>query len=282
MSGLPSPQERLYRALLRVYPTPFRVRFGDEMVQLMGDQFRDAMAGRSSGGVGRLWLRTLGDLVVTATSEHLRRDRTVAHSLTVSASPAMRALGILGILGGLVLVAAFLPLPAWSSEIFNLRLVLFNAGAIAIGLAAYRGGALGSRRISMAVAGGLILANAWHVVMVLVGIGRPQFPEPDVDFRLIFFYAALAMWLADALFGFVIWRVAAMARWIGLILAIGSLFALTGMDRFELVRGDLAWFWRPAALAGAGANGLAWIALGLVVATRRRSIAVPSTAPEST
>ena len=206
----------------------------------------------------------------------------MAHSLTEPPSIPTRALGVIGVFGGVALVLAFVPNLPWIWDFVAVRLVLFNVGAIAIGLAVYRAGALGSGRASLTVAGAVILANAWYLIMVIAGIGRPQFPEADPDFRLIAFYAGVAMWLTDAVFGYVIWRVGTMARWVGLALAVGTLFAFTGMDRFELVRGDLAWFWTPAALIGVGVNGLAWIALGTAVATRRRTAVVSkAVVPES-
>lgn len=263
--------ERVYRRLLRLYPAAFRTRYSDEMVQLFSDQLRDARTGGAAGGAARTWLRTLGDLAVTAASEHARRDRTVAHSLAAAPSIASRALGLVGILGGAVLLAAFLPFIPWGSDLFNLRLVLFNAGAIAIVFAVHRRQAVIWRRLSLAAAVPAILANAWYLVMVILFIGRPQFPEPDPEFRPIFFYAALAMWLTDAGFGFVALRLGAVSRWAALALAVGSVLAFTGIDRLELVAGDFGWIVRPLALAGIALNGIGWILLGLNVATRRRA-----------
>src|SRR5437773_1957757 len=94
---------RLYRGLLRFYPTEFRARYGDEMVQLFGDQLRDASANNRASGPATVWLRTLIDLVTSATTEHLQGDRTMAHSVGEPPSMATRALGVLGIVGGLVL-----------------------------------------------------------------------------------------------------------------------------------------------------------------------------------
>ncbi len=263
--------ERVYRGLLRLYPAEFRARFSDEMVQLFGDQLNDARTGGAPAATARTWLRTLGDLAVTAASEHARRDRTVAHSLAAPPSIASRMLGILGILGGLVLVAAFVPNLPWGTDLFNLRLVLFNAGAIAIVLAVHRRQAVISRRLSLAAALPAILANAWYLVMVILSIGRPQFPEPDPEFRPIFFYAAVALWLTDAAFGLVALRLGVVSRWAALALTIGSLLALTGVGGLGFTTGPFAAIIEPLTLAGIALNGTGWILLGLDVATRRRT-----------
>ncbi|MCI0582884.1 MAG: hypothetical protein L0227_08315 [Chloroflexi bacterium] len=55
--------ERVYLVLLRCYPTAFRERFGDELVQLAGDLLRDARTGRvGSSGVAGTWLRLFLDV----------------------------------------------------------------------------------------------------------------------------------------------------------------------------------------------------------------------------
>ena len=265
--------ERVYRSLLRLYPAEFRGRFGDEMVQLFADQLRDARGDEARAGTARTWLRTLGDLGVTAAAEHARRDRTVAHSLAAAPPLGIRLLGLLGILGGLVLVAAFIIDIAPGLNF--VRLVLFNAGAIAIGLALYPRLSARSRRLSVAVVTPLILANAWYLAMVLLSIGRPQFPEPDHAFRVVMNYASAAMWLTDAAFGFTLWRAGVASRWSGLGLGFGSMFGFLGIGALDLVTGDLAWFFSPAALAGIGVNGLAWILLGFDIA-RRRTVRAPT------
>jgi hypothetical protein len=267
MSGPEGVSERIYRALLGLYPAAFRRRFADEMVHLFGDQLRDA---RGAERLSITWLRTLGDLLVTAASEHMTKDRTVAQSLAPPPSPWSRVLGLVGVLGGAVLVAVFVVDVAPGLNVA--RIVLYNLGAIAIVVAIYGRMKTISPRLALAAAAPAILANAWYLVMEILSIGRPQFPEGDPEFRLIADYAGASMWLADAAFGLAIWRAAATSRWVGLALTVGSLFALSGMSRLELVRGDYAWFFVPAALAGIGANGLSWILLGIDVATRRRVV----------
>jgi hypothetical protein len=264
--------ERTYRALLRVYPARFRSRFADEMVQLFCDQLSDARRERGAAGTAGTWLATLGDLALTAAYERTWRDRTVAHTLAAPPSAANRMLGILGILGGVVLVAAFIPNLPWGNALFTLRLVLFNAGAMAIVFAVHRRQAVIARRLSFLAAAPAILANAWYLVMVILSIGRPQFPEPDPEFRPIFFYAALALWLTDAAFGFVALRLGVVSRWGALALAIGSLLALTGVGGLGFTTGPFAAIIEPLSLVGIALVGIGWVLLGIDVATRRRPV----------
>src|SRR5258707_1219605 len=77
--------ERLYRALLRIFPSEFRGDFGDEMA----DDFRRQRADAAAGGrapVARLWTRTALDIGRRAPAEHLdvlRRDAAYAVRLLV-------------------------------------------------------------------------------------------------------------------------------------------------------------------------------------------------------
>lgn len=274
MTPRESGHGRAYRRLLRLYPASFRTRYGDEMVQLFGDQLRDARDERASTGTAVTWIRTLGDLAVTAAAEHSRKDRTYAQSLTASPSPVNRMLGLLGIVGGAFLLAAFLPFPWDSPVVFNLRLVLFNVGAIAIVCAVHRRQASVGHRLALIGAVPAVLANAWYLAMIVLAVGRsgPMFAG---DFGLVFFYAGAAMWLADAWFGLMTLRLGIVTRWGALTLAIGSVLAFTGMDRLELTSPDNPTIFGSLALAGIILNGLGWILLGLDVATRRRTLAVP-------
>jgi hypothetical protein len=266
--------ERLYRALVRLYPRAFRARFVEEMVQLFGDQLNEARTKGRPLGLTTTWFRTLGDLLVTAASEHVRGDRGVGHSLSRPPSPGARVLASAGVLGGIVLLAAFVVDIA--PGLNNVRIGLFYIGAIAIVVALYRHMAAVAPRLALAVSAGVILGNLGGLVLEVLSIGRPVFPEADPEFRLIGFYGAVVMWLADAALGAAIWRTRVAARWIGLLLAVASAVALTGNDRFELVRGDWAWLFVPLALTAVAGSGLAWIALGVDVATRRRPQPAPA------
>ena len=257
-----STSERIYRRLLAIYPAEFRHRFEADLLQLFGDQLRDAR--REGAGPLRVWTRALGDLFSTALSEQLRRSRTMAHSLSVAPSITTRALGMAGVIGGLILLAGFIGIDPDTNFV---RLVLFNVGAIAIGIAVHRLQPATSRRLFVAAVVPMVVANAWYAVIVMLPVvGYAPFAG---DGHFMGFLAGVAMWLTDAIFGLVVWRTGVAARWVGLALAVGSLLALSGIDRLA-VRGDLAWFFGPLALAGVAVNGLAWILFGIVVATRRQ------------
>jgi len=267
----PASQERVYRALLRLYPQPFRSRFGDELVQLAGDLLRDARDARANRGVGRMWLGLLLDVAMTAPAEHLEQRR-VAHSLTRPAPAVMKALGLLGILGGLLLVVAFVPDLPWSWLVFNLRLVLFEVGAIAVIVAVLSLRPSRWRWPMLLVGATAALANAWHLVMTIMFVNRPQPPAPDAEFRPIYGLAAMTMWFADAAFALVAFRLGVASKWGSLSLAVGSILAVTGVSGLGLTQllGDLA---EPVTLVGVALVGLGWVLLGLAVATRRRPIA---------
>lgn len=181
-----------------------------------------------------------------------------------------RLLGVAGILGGAVLLAAFVV--AVPADLNNVRLIIFNLGAIAVVVAVHRRQVAVSPTLARAVAVAAVLANAWFLSMVVLATGRPN-PFAG-DFGLVFFYAALALWLADAAFGVVTLRLHVVAPWGPLALAIGSVLALTGIDRLELTSVSNPTIFGPLALIGVALNGVAWILLGLDVATDGR-FAVP-------
>jgi hypothetical protein len=190
-------------------------------------------------------------------------------------------LGLVGVVGGVSILIAFLPYAPWAWELVGLRIALFNLGAIAVAIAVVirERQAGGSDRATTIAALAVIVANGWYLAMVALSAGRPQPPAADAEFRLAGFFAGVAMWLADAAFGLVCLRpgfggrLGRVARVGALALAIGSVLAFTGIDRLELVRGDLAWFFTPAALVGVALNAIGWILLGLAVARSRPSTA---------
>jgi hypothetical protein len=181
-----------------------------------------------------------------------------------------RVLGALGVLGGAVLLAAFVV--GIPGDINTIRLVLFNLGAIAVALASLRYRATTSRLVR-GVTWLTVIANAWYLVMVVLSIGRPVPPLPDPEFRLVMSYAGLAMWLTDAALGFVTLRVGDLTRWGAIALGFGSLLAILGMSHLQLTSPANPTIIGPLSLIGIALNGIGWILLGgdLVLRDRARS-----------
>ena len=182
-----------------------------------------------------------------------------------------RLLGLAGILGGAVLLAAFvIEIPP---ALNDARLVMFSLGAIAVVVGLNQRELPTSRTLLRVASIAAVLANAWHLSMVVLSIGRES-PFAG-DFGLVSFYAALAMWLADAAFGATAIRSGVASRWGSLALTIGSVLAIAGMDRLGLTSPTNPTTFGPVALTGVALNGLGWILLGLDLASGGRLV-VPS------
>ena len=83
MANSTSASERIFSTLVRLFPTTFRERFGQDMRELFRDQLREARARDGVGGVLRLWTRILPSLLRAAIIERhdsirdtIRRART--------------------------------------------------------------------------------------------------------------------------------------------------------------------------------------------------------------
>lgn len=92
---------RLYAALLRLYPEPFRNQYRHEMQVVFRDQCRSAHRRRGKWGVIHLWLRSLPDVIANACGERLTMLR---HPKTRNAFLVL-ALGDLALIGSWILLA---------------------------------------------------------------------------------------------------------------------------------------------------------------------------------
>ena len=73
----PSLVDRIFRALVRLFPFDFRADHGRDMEQTLREQHRDAQRQGSAAAFGRLWLDVARDAFTTAPREHvaiLRQD----------------------------------------------------------------------------------------------------------------------------------------------------------------------------------------------------------------
>ena len=62
---------RIYRLLLAAYPADFRREYGDSMLQVFRDSYRDASVRQAKLARFDFWLAILRDLVVTASRQHI-------------------------------------------------------------------------------------------------------------------------------------------------------------------------------------------------------------------
>ncbi len=97
---------KVYATLLRLYPKAFRETYGEPMLQAFRDQCRDAAR---NGGLGRLWLAALVDLLKNACAERLEQMMTRRWWL--------RALGLAG--------ATIMYMATWLGMIITLVIVTY-------------------------------------------------------------------------------------------------------------------------------------------------------------
>jgi protein tyrosine kinase modulator len=98
LAALLATSERLYGALLVVYPKAFRRRYASEMLQDFGDLSREGLEEGGGRELARVWAATLTDLAVTALKE---RGTTLARDAYVSVAPRIVA----GLTVAVVLIA---------------------------------------------------------------------------------------------------------------------------------------------------------------------------------
>jgi hypothetical protein len=205
-------------------------------------------------------------------------ETTLRHGHPRAGPTAARLAGLVGVIGGAGLLAVFVvDIPPWLNDV---RLTLFFLGAMAVAAAAWMPLATTGRGLARVVVGLVLIANAWGLVMGVISAAL-SIPVGPGTFGVVYFWAGLAWWLADALFGFVALRLGGWARMGALALGVGSLLAITGMDRLALTSSQHPTIFGPVSLVGIALNGLGWIALGmwLVGGRRRDRAAPPSTGP---
>ena len=183
-------------------------------------------------------------------------------------SPASRLAGVAGVIGGAALLAVFVvDVPQGLNDV---RLALFFVGAMAVAGALYPVLAAKGRGVARVAVGLVLVTNALGLAMGIISSAF-SIPVGPGTFGVVYFWAGLAWWLADALLGFVALRLGGWARLGALALGVGSLLAITGMDRLELTTRANPTIFLQLSLAGIALNGVGWLVLGLWLALGRRA-----------
>lgn len=128
----PNRSERVYEALLLVYPKRFRDAYGPQMVQVFGDLCREEWEKAGLVGLVLLWARTVLDLLGTAASERTRTAPGSTFVLPVAGSPRMVRWG-----GAAAIVGAVCSLVALVLDDFS---IAFTEEPILNALSAYQAG----------------------------------------------------------------------------------------------------------------------------------------------
>ena len=201
--------DRLFRAVLRLFPSEFRGDFGDEMSADFRDQRRDAWRAHGTRGLVRVWLSTIADALRRAPREQmalLTEDATFAgrmmrkHLVSTVVIVVLLALGI----GANIAVFGFaepwvrrpLPVPEgrdlvrivkadsdapqqFSYSVFNDirgRIRAFS------GVAAhqYTTVAFGQAEAARSIDGEVVSGNYFEVLRVQPALGRMLQPSDDV------------------------------------------------------------------------------------------------------
>ncbi|HEU4995094.1 MAG TPA: ABC transporter permease [Gemmatimonadaceae bacterium] len=87
MRSNPARGERLFRALLLLYPRSFRDRFMDEMLEFFRARCDEARKQRGAYGLARLWMHLVADIAVNAPLQHVRAFRSTSARELPWASP---------------------------------------------------------------------------------------------------------------------------------------------------------------------------------------------------
>jgi hypothetical protein len=268
--------ERLYGALLYLYPKKFRAAYGQQMRLTFRDACQVAYHRNGAGSLLALWLPTLLDLFKSALEERARQGE-----ITMSKARLIALAGPLTIVVGALWVVSSIGDFAFQTGLFGdeafvgflaipffLSFVPMLLALIGTRLRFHQsGGVLGRLGLALSVAGcaGVIVSVLAH--LLLSGVA------PEVEQRTRVNYAAvvclLSVRIGYILFGVDALRYRLLPRWNLLPLLLGSTVVLSL---------PFDWFGVPAFLPSQLASpflhfastGACWVLLGIAMMDQRR------------
>jgi hypothetical protein len=227
---------RVYRRLVRAYPSKFRAVFGDEMVQV----FRDLCLRGGKAGLSGVWVRALLDYAVSLVSEYVERGVAMTKSKWIQLSGWGLAVS------GFLMMAGFAAStrPAYHPSNAAAWAVdpILNAVDLALILAAMllmsagMGGLLARFQDRAGTLGraGLVFGAAAALVSAAGAAGLELISDSNPWWGL-FMGGFLGVNLGLLLFGVACLRRRLFARWNGLPFAVGAVFLV-----FILISSGLA------------------------------------------
>ena len=268
--------ERLYGALLCLYPKPFRATHGQPMRLTFRDACREAYRRNGAGGLLALWFPTLLDLFQSAFAEWARqgeltmfKDRLMAWAgpltIVVGAIWLLTAPGHLVFQIGLVSDEGLLGIVSLP---FFLSFIPLLFAVIGTRLRFYpSAGGPGRLGLALSVAGGAGVIGAVLLSLVL-GAAAPEAAQ-GLWVNYAAFICLVSIRLGYILFGVDALRLRLLPRWNVLPLLVGLTVVLSL---------PMYWFGVPAFLPAQWANpflhfalsGAGWVLLGMALMDPRR------------
>lgn len=237
--------ERVYRALLAVYPKQFRDAYGPQMAQVFRDLCREEIGRAGIAGLVVLWARAVLDLLSTAFTERsnmLVTSRGFVVPL-VSSPKMIRWGGIAAVVGGVlgsaqellyILTFAQASPPAAGAYGTVYNLLGYLAGLLVVvgifglyAVVAHRSGRMASLGVLLACLS-LVISVGFFMYLMLEGSqGTLMGPGggPTIPF-ILFQVGTLIELVGLLLLGVVVSRTRALGRWSILPLALGLLIPL--------------------------------------------------------
>ena len=258
-SPLIALSERVYRALLILYPADYRSEYGLSMVQVFRDVCRETYRDQGLAGIALWWCSTLLDLTLTA-FEQRRKVR-----FAMSKSTLIQLTGILLILGGICGAFAAVSQLQPSSHytyygIYQFALFLLAPCYLLIGIGSF---GLALRYLDNLSRGGrraLIISGIGALLMML-GLAFSQiYPASAVTWLLLL--AGFLVYTAGTLaFGLIhLWTpILPVFKALPLITGLGPLLLLFSVFRTDVNNTDLGAFALLIIFAAA------WAMIGLAV-----------------
>ncbi|MCB9418305.1 MAG: hypothetical protein H6667_00755 [Ardenticatenaceae bacterium] len=276
MHGKLLVSERLYEALLYLYPKKFRAVYGQQMCLTFRDACRVAYSRKGTGGLLALWIPTIFDLLKSALEERVQqgvitmskgRFMTMAGPLTI----LVGALWLIACLGdimfriGLKGNEAFLGLIALPFFLFFVPMVF---ALIGIRFRFYQfAGSAGKFGLLLSVTGGAGIIVSLLTNILLSGLIPEAGPHLWVNYAAVF--SVLSIRIGFILFGVDAQRYRLLPRWNLLPLLLGLTVVLSL---------PLDWFGVPAFLSARLATpflhfaitGVCWLLFGITMLDQRR------------
>jgi len=274
MRGELPVSERLYAALLHLYPKQFRVTYGQQMRLTFRDACRVVYRQNGAGGLLALWLPTVLDLLKSALEERARQGEIVMlkERWIALAGPLTMLVGALMLVGPISDLVQLVRPPYTEAlwEFFHFRTATVS---LAVMLPAFVGtwlrykesaGRLGRLGLILNVAGCVtfcLALSADFLLDVLQLLEHPTGPNYAMAASI------MSILIGHVLFGIDALRYRLLPRWNAMPLLVGLLFLLLTVPKLFVESDSPAYITLEITIATlqSATVGLCWVLMGIAM-----------------